>query len=107
MLVYEKNTGVIIARIPRGQPYDYLYDGKDLEIYEIDFNIDFERYLIIDNQLIELNGLEISEMKEHGKILSEDERMENDLLNSLKPSWQEIKKAEKTIEILSILSEVL
>ena len=41
------------------------------------------------------------------KILSEDERMENDLLNNLKPSWEEIKKAEKTIEILSILSEVL
>lgn len=103
MLIYIITSGIIIAKIPKGQPYDYLYEGEKLGTYEIDSNIDFERYLIVNDELVELNNLEVLEIKEHGRILSEEER----LLNKLKPSYDEIKKAENTIEILSLLQEVI
>ena len=107
MLVYIISSGRIIAKIPKGQPYDYLYEDEKLGTYENDDNIDLERYLIIEGELIELNNLEVLEIQEYNRILLDTERVEKELLDKLKPSISEVRKAEQTIEILTLISEVI
>lgn len=50
-----------------------------------------------------MTDLEIQEIRKYGKILTIEERQ----LQKLKPSPEEVKKAENTIEILTLIQEVM
>ena len=99
MLIYKVSNGIIIAKIPKGQPYDYLELESSL--------LDWRNYKIVEKELIELTDTERLEIRGYNRILTEKERIENSMLNELKPSYDEIQKAENTIEILSLLQEVM
>ena len=66
-------------------------------------NIHFYLVDVENNKLTRRPSYEVEEIIEYGKLLTKEER----LLNQLKPTIDEIKRAETTIEILSILQEVL
>lgn len=70
-------------------------------------NINSSKYKIFNKQLIPLTEDELVEISRYGKFLTDEERFEINMLEKLKPSHDEIQKAENTIEILELLSEVL
>lgn len=106
MIIYNTNTRLIVAKIPRGQPYDYL-EGNNAHLILDDYPADWFNHRVDKERLVKLSDLEMLEVNTHNKILTECERIEVDLLNALIPSHDEIQKAENTIEILTLLSEVL
>ncbi len=111
-IVYNKVTGVIDRAISGDQdfkiflshfPKEYVdeleslpYDGmlpRPLGNYYVDvFTKEIKRY---SEEIIK-------EKEKYGKILTEEERLNIQLM----PSQEEIQKAETTIEILSLLQEV-
>lgn len=110
MIIYNKKTGDIIADVPKEQNLQLFVSNyseeiqnnvASLEISNVPY--DLENYRIIDGKLTRLSNKEIEEKRLYGKILSEEER----LLEKLKPSLEEIRKAEQTIEILTLLQEVM
>lgn len=110
MIVFNKCTGDIIAQIPDEQDalmffQNYPEDFKANISYIMSEHIPIRlaEYKIVDNKIIKRNKDETWEVREHGRTLTEEERQ----LNQLKPSHEEIKKAETTIEILLLLQEVL
>ena len=107
MLIYSLKTRRVLAEIPDGQPFESLYDEPLQSLYIPNPPSDWYNYLINDGELIKMSKLEISEMKMFNRILTMDERYESKMLIKLTPSYDEIKKAENTIEILSILQEVM
>lgn len=77
---------------------------KSLEkLYIEDFPEDLENYKIVEEELVRRSDIELIEIQMYGRVLTEEER----ILNTLKPSYAELKKAENTIELLSVLQEVL
>lgn len=113
MILYYKDTGMIFRKcIPDQSLESYLYHYNENEKKNIgviygqdDINI---RNKIFDNGLIRsMTDIEIDEIFKYGKILLESERLENQLLNKLKPTLEEIRKAENTIEILTLIQEVM
>lgn len=106
LLVYNVETGIIIAKIPKGQPYSYL-EGENNHLILNEYPDDWHNHKVVGNQLIKLNNIEVAELNTYRKVLGEQERFEITMLNKLNPSFEEIKKAKNTIEILELLSEVL
>lgn len=110
MIVYERDTGRIINKLGTGQDIEtrYFHHSKEFKdnlagLKLEKYPYDLENYKVVSNKLIRMSNQEILELQLYGRILTDDER----LLETLKPSTEEIKNAEKTIEILSLLSEVL
>ena len=110
MIVYNKKNGNIIANIPDSQNIDicfkYYPDEFKKKLASLFVNNpprDLNNYKVINNELIKMSEQEILEIRQYGKILTEEER----LLNKLKPSPEEVKKAEQTIEILTLIQEVI
>lgn len=103
MLVYSVETGRVMAKVPSGTPFHSLYN-EELASLEID-NVpsDWYNYKVIGTELVKLSPDEIIEIKQHGKLLSSDERV----LMRLIPPSVEVKKAERAIETLLLLQEVL
>ena len=106
MIVYDKRTGIIDAVVPN-LSYAYHYPeeikenlvGLELEEYPEDiFN-----YKVVEGKLVRLLDEEIREKRLYGRILTEEERQ----LQKLKPSPEEVRKAEQTIEILTLIQEVI
>ena len=107
LLIYRTNDGIVLAKIPEGQPYEYLHEEDVSTLVLEDYPINVFNYKVVGGSLVKLTNTEIDEIREYSRILDEDERLINSGLDKLKPSSGEIKKAETTIEILSLLSEVL
>lgn len=110
MIFYDKRNGMIDAEVPDiDYAYHYPQDLKDnLVGLELDdYPDDIFKYRIVDGVLTKMLDIEISELKSYGRILNDDERLENEILDKLKPSYEEINKAEDTIKLLSLLQEVL
>lgn len=106
MIVYNKKNGFIDAMVPNlDYAYHYPKELKDnlatLELEE--YPKDIFNYRVVNGVLVRMSDIEIREKRLYGRILTEDER----LLNKLKPSIDEIKKAEQTIEILTLIQEVM
>lgn len=106
MIVYNKKNGFIDAMVPNlDYAYHYPKEFKDnlatLELEE--YPKDIFNYRVVNGVLVRMSDIEIREKRLYGRILTEDER----LLNKLKPSIDEIKKAEQTIEILTLIQEVI
>jgi len=107
---YNIKTKRIFNIVPDIQTMEsyYFHHGKEFlkNMREIYLNIipsDWQNYKVIDNELIRMTKQEIQEIKQYGRLLSEEER----LLNQLKPSSEEIQKAQNTIEILTLIQEVM
>ena len=107
MLIYERSSGMIVADIPKGQPYEYLYDVPlgHLELDEYPSNI-FD-YRILNDELIPLSDVEIRERLIYGKLLTDDERDYNNFKSEISPSKKELEQAELMIKLLPILQEVM
>lgn len=111
MIIYNKYNGDIYQILPKGQDKEIFFHHYSEEFKESMSEIDLElpldfntkNYKIVDNKLVKRSNIEIEEIETYRKILTEEER----ILEKLKPSVEEVRKAEQTIEILSILQEVL
>lgn len=110
MILYRKDDNSIFGQIPDDQNIEtFLHYLPEDFISNIGVVHDYlnpkelYNYKVIDGNLVKMSNLEISEISEFGKVLTEEER----LLNALKPSYEDVKNAEQTIEILSLLQEVL
>lgn len=110
MLVYNKETGEICNWISDDQDPKIFYRHrskdflKNLATLDVeDPPIDLYRYRVIDNQLIRKSDEEINEIQIYGRVLTSEER----ILEQIKPSFDEVKKAEMTVEVLSLLQEVM
>lgn len=110
MLIYNKLNGSIISNIPDSQDvlvYFRYYPNEFKEsLSSLDIKTppkDLENYKVINGELTRMNNLEIQEIQIYNKILTEEER----LLENIKPSPEEVKKAENTIEILTLIQEVM
>lgn len=109
-----RDTGVIISRLPREQDISMFYyhfpqDFKDSISWVEDTLEDEEwlNYKVVEGRLVAMSDLEIKELSEYNKILKDEERMEMYVMEQLLPPINEVQKAENTIEILTLLSEVL
>ncbi|QUH21070.1 hypothetical protein [Alkaliphilus sp. B6464] len=113
-LVYNKTTGRLIGLLPESQdPSTFYVHYKKAFIQELGALLVEDSFLergkklidfkVVDNIVVERPENEKEEMLVYRKILTEEER----LIETLKPSGEEIKKAEMTIEILTIFEEVL
>lgn len=109
-VVYFKDTGLVDRLIGIDQEienyfYHFSQNYKDNLGYIIVENLptDIENYKVIDGELVRLSKQEIKDLRLYGKILTEEERQ----LQKLKPSLEEVTKAENTIEILSLIQEVI
>lgn len=110
MIIYYKTNGKIISVIPNDQnitTYYYHYPEhfkNNLESISPEVvPQDLENCRVVNGELVKMSDLEIKEIQQYGKTLTVEER----LLNQSRPSSREIQKAETTIEILSLLQEVL
>ena len=110
MLVYNKETGEIYNWISDGQNPKIFYRHRPKEFFKYLATLDLEdpptdlySYRVIDNQLIRKSEEEIKEIQMYGRILTSEER----ILEQIKPSLEEVKKAQMTVEVLSLLQEVM
>lgn len=108
--LYDTNTKIVMSRVTENIDIDKYMDFLDgaiknnTEYILLNENIpNYRNCKIIGEKLVEMSSREIQELQQHGKILTEVERM----IVSLKPSHEEVTKAENTIEILTLLQEVL
>lgn len=109
-VVYDKLTGNIISAISDDQDHlryyrDWSEEFKDnlawINVKTIPNPLG--SYYIKDGELIEYSEQEKEEKRIHGRVLTEEER----LLEKLKPSYEEIREAEETIKILTLIQEVI
>lgn len=109
-LVYNKINGEILRVLPDDQDvltffYHFPKEIKDnieyMQIKNIPKNL--KHYFISNGILKRRTTQEITEIQQYGRILTEEER----LLKKLKPSPEEVRKAEQTIEILTLIQEVI
>ncbi len=110
MIVYDKRTGFIDAVVPNlDYAYHYPKEFKDnlatLELEE--YPKDIFNYRVVNGVLVRMSDIEIEEKRIYGRILTEEERFEKQMLDKLKPTLEEIRKAENTIEILTLIQEVM
>ncbi len=112
MIVYDKRNGHILGDIPEEQDPKRYYRNYDKELVDniatliIDEDVStlkLHHYIVVNRELVKLSDQEIRELKLYGKVLSEEERQ----LQKLKPSPEEVRKAEQTIEILTLIQEVM
>lgn len=109
-IIYEIDTGRILSSVADLQTIEGIYfhypqSFKDnLDFIETEEHIlDLRSYRVADNILVKIPDDEILDIQMYGRVLSEEERF----LLLLKPSYEETQKAEHTIEILTILQEVM
>lgn len=74
-----------------------LISEEDINVAEI-FN-----YKVVNEELVRMSDEEIQELRLYAKILTEEER----LLNQLKPPYEEVAKAKNTIEMINLIQEVM
>ena len=109
-IVYNKNDGMIMSVLEDWQNISVYYhhypeefkDNLDsITIDEVPQNL--VEYKVVDKKLTLISKEELQDMQIYGRILTEEERQ----LEKLKPSQEEIQKAEQTIEILTLIQEVM
>lgn len=119
MILYFKNSGLAYLRVQDSGNIDKIVNldallenkseefKKSINVYYGNMSNNWWEYDYNCSPPRELSDIEIEECLKYGKILTNEERYENKMLNKLIPSNEEIQKAENTIEILELLSEVL
>lgn len=109
LIEYEKKTGMVLGYADGTQNLEGLYyhipeilKTRD-SIYSNKLPKNWREWKVRNGKLVKMTREEVSELKLYGKILTEEERQ----LEKLKPTQEEIKKAERTIEILTLIQEVM
>lgn len=107
MYILYKNDGSIFKTVINDDidAYILVNDYKDIKYIEVD-DIDLGNlleYKIIDGRIAVRPEIEVREMQQYGRVLTEEER----LLNKLSPPYEEITKAKNTIEMISLMQEVM
>lgn len=109
-IVYDKRTGNIMSAISSDQnPYSYYRDfsnevKENLAYIRInDIPTPLAHYYVTDGEIKKYSEEQIAEKRIYGRVLTKEERQ----LEKLKPSLDEIRKAENTIEILTLIQEVM
>lgn len=109
-IAYNELTGEILDLVGEGQDFEtyFHYYPSDVKknIASLLHNnppIDFYNFKVVDGVLVRRSNLEISELLKFGRVLADDDRK----LNMLRPDISEVKKAKQTIEILTLLQEVM
>lgn len=109
-VIYRKNTGIIECAISENQDYKVYFENfpdefiNNLDVIKTkNIPIKLGEYKVNNGKLVKMTDNEIQEINTYGRILTEEERQ----LQKLKPSPEEIKKAEQTIEILTLIQEVM
>lgn len=114
IIIYEKHTGRVVYVVPTSQDISlFLSDHNDdckkslawkqMDISHIHSPNVYANYKVVNGDLIEMSNREKLEIAQFRRILTEDER----LINRLNPTQDEIKKAEQTIELLTLIQEVI
>lgn len=106
MLVYNVDSGLILAKIPIGQPYNY-FKGNNSHLILDKIPSDWRDCKVVNGELVKLSQVEITELKNYGEILSKEKRHEINLLRKLTPTQKEIEDAEKTIDMANFIQEVM
>ena len=109
-VIYNKNTGIILNAVSDEINYKdyYIHFGEDF-ISELDsvkienIPMPLTNYYIENGEIKKYTEQEIKEIEIYGRILTKEERQ----LEKLKPSLEEVRKAENTIEILTLIQEVI
>lgn len=107
MIIYDITSGEIIAKVSDDQTIDGIFYHYPKEFkdklngisLEPGTSINLREYRIIKNELVKKSQLEIDELAKYGKTLTENEREEIRLM----PPYEEVQKAERTIEMLELL----
>jgi hypothetical protein len=109
LVVYNPNNGEIVGHIPNDQNINKVFYYYPNEFREMLKTIPYRKPInpleqkVVNGKIIQREGIEITEIHQFGRILTEEER----ILEKLKPSTEEIEEAEMTIKILSLIQEVL
>lgn len=104
IIVYNNDGRIICSITPEPISNDIFLKSFDNVMFINNKHVDnIDEYIVADGELVKLTESEIEEVNRYGRTATEEERT----LNKLLPSTEEIKKAETTIEILSLLQEVL
>lgn len=110
LYIYNKETGTCHGVVSGRETFDnftFHYSEKDRVklgwIYVESIPRPINNYKVVDGMIKERTVHEVEDIEKYGKVLSESER----LLYKLKPSQKEVQKADNTIEVLSLLQEVL
>lgn len=106
MLIYNIDSGLIIAKILLGQRYDH-FEGDNSYLILDEIPDDWQDYKVVDNKLVKLEDVEINELRIFGEILSEEKRYEINSLKKLTPSREEVEQAERTIDMINLIKEVM
>jgi len=111
-VIYNKKTGEIDRAISTDQDYrlylvnypkELLDNLESLYCEKVPYPLN-EFYVDLETKkLKKYSQEEIKEKQLYGRVLTKEERQ----LEKLKPSLKEIRKAEQTIEILTLLQEVI
>ena len=110
LYVYDKITFQVIAKFSDVENPELIFQDFPIEqkkrigfIFDERDILEHKTYKVINNKLVKISDLEIQEIRKYGKILTVEERQ----LQKLKPSPEEVRKAENTIEILTLIQEVM
>ena len=111
MIIYNKDNTLPLFLIGADQdPYLVISSKKqykNLDWINNQKDDQWTSYRVVEGNQIYMTPQELFEISEYGHILSKSQRIEMELISDLIPSHEEIQKAENTIEILELLSEVL
>ena len=109
-IIYHKGNGLIECAISEKQDYKVYFENFPEEfinnlgvIKAKNVPVNLKEYKVNNGKLVKMTDNEIQEINTYGRILTEEER----LLNKLKPTPKEVQKAENTIEILTLIQEVI
>lgn len=114
--IYEINSGIIIAVIPDFQSIEDTFHHSDPSfvaiLREIPLPIGISRYAtysycIVDGVLRRANEEIFREIEKYDRVLSEEERADDRKIRSLKPSYEEVLKAQNNIEMINLIYEVI
>ena len=99
MIAYDKRTGFIDAIIPNlnyafHYPEEFKKNLATLELKE--YPIDIFNYRVVDGKLVRMSDIEIEEKRMYGRFLTEEERFEKQMIDKLRPTLEEIRKAENS-----------
>lgn len=110
MIIYDNTNGIIVSQVPDNQDINILYKNYPIEFRNrlsilLDYinPLELNNCKVVNGNITKMEDIEIYELNLYGKILTSEERN----LNKLKPSINEIKKAQTTIETLNLIQEVM
>lgn len=110
-IVYNKNTLYIENCLSDNIDIERFYSHLSKKEFHNSFGIisyphyisRFSYKLNESLEIVELSKQEKDELKQFGRVLSQEDR----ILNDLKPKYKEVEKAKQTIDLIDMVEDVL